>query len=297
MKPLNLSFALILTGLASLLSAVKSKVWQKRQNIRGNVNNTSPDHNSPTNQQDKNSDDEQGEIYLHQSMPTHRYTTEEEWYTEQRRNWRRQLWPQWTLAATAVIASAIGIGTLIIVKGTLDATKDTADAAKAQAAAAQTATEIAKRTFDENVNTFQLDQRAWVGMKSLSFRGQVKLGSELYAVIQIENTGKTPALEVTVNKALSFKSPTKETFAQLPKVGAFANFVIAPNGTFATVQMLSNNWTEDDIKRLNKDTAYIFGRIFYRDVFGHGRQTWFCGFYRRDFFPALSFCETLNYMD
>lgn len=154
-----------------------------------------------------------------------------------------------------------------------------------------------ERAVDQSTKTFQADQRAWVGVKSLSMRGAVKPGSELFAVIQVENTGKTPALEVTINHALTFRKPTKESLTGFPKIGTFGRIVIAPNGTYLAVQMFGGKLSQTEIEKLNKDIPYVFGTISYRDVFGGEHQTWFCAFYRLDFFPALRFCDTLNHMD
>jgi hypothetical protein len=273
MKLLKLSHLLILIGL----------IWL---NSRKQIKNHSTSQDRPTDEHNNDTQKEQTNVNPHQSFAAQPKTSDEHLRAEQSRNWRRQLWPQWVLAGTAVVASVIGIYTLNILNRTLKATESAVDAANIQANAAM-----------ENVNIFRVDQRAWVGVKQMIFRGQVKPGSELFAIIQVQNTGKTPALEVSINHTLTFSKPTKEHFAKLPKIGNFGKMAIAPDGIYVAVQMFSGKLSEIEIEKLNKDIPYVVGRISYKDVFGGDHQTWFCSFYRQDFFPALHFCETLNYMD
>jgi hypothetical protein len=211
--------------------------------------------------------------------------------------WERQLTLAKWLNGITVFAGIVGFLGLIAIYYTLKATQEAAEAAKAQAISSQTATDIAKLAFDENVRTFRLDQRAWVGVKEIILRGQMRPGSELFAVIQQQNTGKTPALEVTINHTVTYKKPTKELLDKFPKIGTFGKIAMAPNGTFASVQIFSLNLNEAEIKKINEGNPYVYGRIFYKDVFGESHQTWFCSFYSPDIFPALRFCDTLNYMD
>jgi hypothetical protein len=224
--------------------------------------------------------------YTPQANPEQPTASDEEWRRQQRKNWRRQLCPQWTMVVITgggVIVAAFTIG---ILNETLKATQIAADAAKTQATAAKQAIELAEKTLRQ-------DQRAWVGVKEITFRGQVRPGSELFAVIQVQNTGKTPALEVAIENALTFKKPTKESLAGLPKIGPFAKIAIAPNNIFIAIQMFG----QGDIEKLESSIAYIYGKISYKDVFDGEHETWFCSYYRRDFFPALRFCDTLNYMN
>jgi hypothetical protein len=62
---------------------------------------------------------------------------EDRWRTEEKRNWRNQLWPQWLLAGTASLTMVGGIFSVFILHRTLQATRDQASATIAQLHASQ----------------------------------------------------------------------------------------------------------------------------------------------------------------
>jgi hypothetical protein len=83
----------------------------------------------PSGKQNDQTQKEPSKAYSHQSSPAEPIATDQQWRSDQRENWRRQLWPQWVLAGTAVVASVIGIYTLHILNRTLKATEDASNAA------------------------------------------------------------------------------------------------------------------------------------------------------------------------
>jgi hypothetical protein len=291
MKLLRLSFVLTVIAFALSLSGVKRKL---PENSKENKNGGHKDDGPADNPNPPTYRIENAASPIEVSIIQPSAEDEKNWRNEQKEFWKRQLTLARKLNRITFFAGIVALGGLVFLKLTLDITKEAADAAKDQAIATQKAVNLAEKSFDENVKTVQLDQRAWVGVKEIIFRGQVKPGSQLLATIQIQNTGKTPALEVSIIKAATFKKPTKDSVALLPKVGVFARFVMAPNATFFSIQQFGKR----DIEQiLQNDVPYIFGKISYKDVFGANRETWFCSFYSEISFPALNFCDTLNHMD
>ena len=78
----------------------------------------------PCDKQDQTTNKEHPEINFPQALPADYIAREEKWHSEQRQNWRSQLWPQWVLAGTAIIASAVGLVTLNLVRSTVNITRD-----------------------------------------------------------------------------------------------------------------------------------------------------------------------------
>jgi len=207
----------------------------------------------------------------------------QQWRQDQKRIWERQIRVAKILNGITAFAAAVGLLSLWFVWQALESTR--------------TQALTAKRAVDVAEETFRLDQRAWLGVKEMTFRGDVKPGSPLFAAIQVENSGKTPALEVGIMHTLTFAEPSKDRLTVLPKVGNFGKISIAPGAMYIAIQMFSTRLTASEIEKLNTTKPYVFGRISYKDIFFREHETWFCSFYGRDFFPALHFCETLNNMD
>jgi hypothetical protein len=108
---------------------------------------------------------------------------------------------------------ALGVG--IIVAGanvllwiqTKEATRIaaiSADAAQKSAKASEEQTAATKISIDQTVASFQLDQRAWVGVVDVSVKFQVAAGRRFVWIGYVTNNGKTPSLQTKMLREWQF---------------------------------------------------------------------------------------------
>lgn len=228
-------------------------------------------------------------------------------------------WSEWLmLAFTGVIAASAFTYTMVAIwqlevigeqvdvmskqskalEGTLIETQEIVKATKDGANAAMRSANAAEKAVEATINSIRLEQRAWVGVKRMTWKGELKKGEKLEAVILVENTGRTPALDVIVKKGSGTLYPTKKLLS-LPVRGEMVMIVIAPNNRFPSLRTISEGLSEADIRLLKSGErpVYVYGTITYLDIFKRTHKTGFCGFYNEDAFPGLEFCRTMNYME
>jgi hypothetical protein len=131
-------------------------------------------------------------------------------------------------------------------------------------------------TIRQSQRAMELDQRAWVGIKNVSpwIDEQGKIGAE----IDLDNTGKTPALNVRAKEnieplAIGGLWNQEPNYPQDYSTSQFAAKdslqVIAPNSSFKILVSINGEWTEGL-------TDALHGRIIYDDVFGCHHWVVFC---------------------
>ena len=178
-----------------------------------------------------------------------------------------------------------------------EATKAASETAKVQATAAKESADAAKRAIEVTRENIRLDQRAWVGVKAMRFKGQIEVGQKLEFEVIVQNTGKTPAFQTTIKKSFSSAKPTTQLLNR-PISGVLGVLVMPPGVDFESPQTISEKLTETEVKLLQSGSPlHIYGVIQYRDIFRNNRTTYFCGFYDGKGFPSFNFCPTLNTME
>lgn len=230
-----------------------------------------------------------------------------------------QRWKQTALHNKALVLTSVlvAFGTMFyagaavvqicILKSSSDATSAQNSRLIQQADRIATAMEASidrsKAALDASIDSFHLDQRAWVSVKLYT----IKL-TEKYKPITVEitltNTGKTPAYIDSVGTLLSvrhayfdFRTLNKNDLLKLNRNVATNNIVVSPSaepwirtGPLVTSDVL--------IKAIQDGTARVrvAGTIGYRDVFKKRRTTEFCAIYNaasNDWSP----CNNHNYVD
>jgi hypothetical protein len=150
------------------------------------------------------------------------------------------------------------------------------------AAAMEGAVGQAQKSLDAAIEQNHLDQRAWVGVDSIS--GIPEGGKPWLLSIEFRNTGKTPARkvsnsvgtqELTVGKkpdyGLAFKAQTRASSG-----------LIVPGGTEISNMYGNRPISSEEIAKykLGITRMYIFGESRYMDIFDRTHTTKFC-FYLR----------------
>lgn len=163
-----------------------------------------------------------------------------------------------------------------------------------QSKAARDNADAAKKTIEIAQENIRLDQRAWVGIKGGILKGEIKQGQKLSFVVEFQNTGRTPALDVIATTGYNFIYPTKQRVMSGRSQDLSGGSVASPNFTFT----ISRDFSEKDVQRLeNKEAIFVYGMITYRDIFNNKHTTYFCTYYDGQAHPNFSFCRTLNHMD
>lgn len=170
------------------------------------------------------------------------------------------------------------------------ANKKAADAAEKAAKAASAQVALAQESLDATVNQFRLDQRAWVSVKDVKLDKSYSLTENGSIVIDIHNTGKTPALDVGVaevgfgqkeNPRLDrVKSVERMTESPGSENDAlFADFPAADPSSKIYIRFVIEYW---DVFQKRGDPPHI---------------TSFCGYYptkRPPYFFNSNGCSTMN---
>jgi hypothetical protein len=190
--------------------------------------------------------------------------------------------------ADSASSSAVTSQQISIMQQQVKANQDSVAAVQRQTAASEAA--------------FQVDQRAWVGLSDMSTIGGIQtkdlFGEDFFGLqsltISLRNSGKTPAIEVTVHCCLTQKHglndpipdyddeikptanaqypvATQEAIQQINKINKGG--IIAPGET-ATVALLP----KFGFPGVRNRNLYILGRISYKDIFPGSpeRNTKFC---------------------
>jgi len=159
----------------------------------------------------------------------------------------------------------------------------------------------ARTALDAQIESSRLDQRAWVGIKSI-LSAPLEVDKPIQIGVEITNVGKTPAFEfrpvlswrignrVDINTyAVSKERRDLITAAGEPPV------VLFPSQVFSTT-IVPGKPNEDFIKQLESGTRmiYVFGELKYVDSFHRPHTTRFCSYYAASS-GHFNLCDRYNY--
>jgi hypothetical protein len=156
-----------------------------------------------------------------------------------------------------------------------------------------------KSALDASIANARLDQRAWVapiGITNLNF----KVGEPITFAVIFENSGKSPALhernEVMV-RSFSRGFNGEFTYSDAPAaLGVKSSTIIQPGMTVknaSPAEGLRPTSEQVDALKSGEGVLYIYGRIFYDDVFSIQHQTTFCYLVDPDL-QNTEYCERYN---
>ncbi len=191
--------------------------------------------------------------------------------------------------------------TLGEMKSQTKAQQDAANAAEGQLAQAQ-------RALGATIDSFRLEQRAWVGKSEASGSG-FTVGSKAAITIRLTNSGRTPAEKLrtlvdggSIKKGESFKifypESANAAFVSPPGKAIFSEGTIQPQSSQTISVPMNPTITQRhlDVIRDGSFIVYGFGKITYDDIFGHHHLTTFCVFLQPDL-STVADCDIYNYAD
>jgi len=154
--------------------------------------------------------------------------------------------------------------------------------ASASEASIKTAQETAKIALDASVAASRLDERPWVMVRACSLPREPDENYTPSAVVSVVNTGKTPAMRVTVMIEASIWSAAWEdnpppTPTETPKYTR-STFVLAPGTDNMSVNADPVKHSQEalDNYRSGKNVYFIRTRINYVDSFNKSHRTTAC---------------------
>ncbi len=130
------------------------------------------------------------------------------------------------------------------------------------------------------VENTRISQRAWITVKAAGFI-DLTVAKKPSVTVLFENTGKSPAIDVTIHANMTVPSPIPLQRGPMPLIETtFRPSVglVGPGANFAKTLPLDHILTAEEIESLknNKQFLYTFGQIDYRDIFRIERHTQYC---------------------
>lgn len=170
----------------------------------------------------------------------------------------------------------------------LSATKTNVKAAIDAAKAANGATEIAKQNII-------IANRAYLGMVSMIIEHPMIPNEKFPVKVTFKNSGHTPAYDVSVQGYFSYET---EPFHNFPSEKTSGNPIsiglVLPNEP--ALVTFWDKMTVEHIKEVNNGTltVYLFGYLYYRDVFDKHHISRFCGMYSPKVLTGFYRCPQNN---
>lgn len=139
-----------------------------------------------------------------------------------------------------------------------------------------------KASNDLARQAMEVSERAWVGLKSITLLEKLSPGKAPRVSVVIENGGHSPALETMVRVILI---ATDEVFPKNPPYPDSGtqgrSAVFAPGATHYLEIQNGPLLTLQEVKYFNNGQSklFVYGFAEYKDIFGKGHKTTFCGEY------------------
>jgi hypothetical protein len=149
-------------------------------------------------------------------------------------------------------------------------------------------------------DSFEIGQRAWVTAPGADLRPVPVPDTPIMVAIDIQNTGPSPALDVSVTMEIVISDvvpvgPVKRT----PDEQTRSRVALARDAKASSYTRSDAPITADQLAAVvdGKLRIFVIGDITYRDIFGHQRQTTYCFYARTDgkiIDKLMNFCSQRN---
>jgi hypothetical protein len=155
-----------------------------------------------------------------------------------------------------------------------------------------------KSSLEAAIALSRSDQRAWVGateIRDLNF----SVGELTKYSVRVRNTGKSPALHVTVEVAGQYVPRGEKVEFVYPPLSTFtSNATVQPGviTSVTTVGPVALNQTQVNALKSGESVIYLYGKIRYQDVFRVVHHATFCFVVETDLRSADS-CDRYNDAD
>jgi len=161
--------------------------------------------------------------------------------------------------------------------------------------AAQTASETAAKTLNATIDQFRLDQRAWLGVDSVS--GSPVLNQGFVIDVIMKNTGKTPARHFSVESTYHpHKKGAVFNFEKVKVLTKPSSAMIPPNSIYKANPPIPSEKVKQgdlDLIKSGEITIYVYGDGTFDDVFSCSHWINFCYYLMSDM-KTWGVCSTHN---
>lgn len=182
-----------------------------------------------------------------------------------------------------------------------------------QAASAQAL--LAQQSLTEGKTTREIENRAYVFLNFIQFDNTIGSGKPIRLAYRFENTGKTPALNVSVLASMTVSKigldeqmelavmRMRESLPELARQGHWneERAVLPPGMPFRGGEMIdrgrgATGWfTKEEVQRMKDgERFHLFGNIDYCDIFGKRWDTEFCLYNVSTDSVEFAFCPRHN---
>jgi len=178
-----------------------------------------------------------------------------------------------------------------------DVMKQSLDETKAAAIEAKRAADAAEKSIQSTIDMFWAEQRAWVGVVVMRAIDEPQADKPFLFEIQMQNSGRTPALEFTTYHHRRTEYPSKRAVEARATVGS-SKAAIAPGATALGNVGGGYDLTEADVQKIKSGEVkfHVFGRIDYKGTTGKSYVTTYCGIYSYKKHPTIDYCSHFNEM-
>jgi hypothetical protein len=143
-------------------------------------------------------------------------------------------------------------------------------------------------------DAMRLDQRAWLGVESLS--GEDKIGTVFSAIVHTRNTGKTPAINMHFGGTLDTRNTAPDVASDCAvAMKNPARVLVAPQASHS-IPVKADSWGKLDenwLQKLGSSLIYIHGCFLYDDISNGKHWLTFCGYWKGEI-QAFENCEAGN---
>jgi hypothetical protein len=175
-----------------------------------------------------------------------------------------------------------GVAVLIVLIGQLREMVKATKVTEGQLKAMQSQSDVMQDQLDEMQRTRTLDERAWVAARQVVIKG-TDFPNNTFIVV-FKNTGKTPAISVSAfmnQSTITNVIPAKDQPASPINTLSSVQFsgLLAPDaeGTMAVNSLLFGFVNpEGEAIRIGIKPYYIYGTVWYDDIFGKHHWSQFC---------------------
>jgi hypothetical protein len=199
---------------------------------------------------------------------------------------------KWWEIVLAYLPLLISAGALAVSFGSCNASWQSATAAQRSAGATEQSAianqqnvATAKAALDAAIERDRRDQRAWIGMRDTRLVNPVQAGQPITISTQLQNTGKTPALDVRIPLKRGIVEPPNLASFEVPADDRLQSqvYLVSPTESQTALFRISGvHVTEEVAAAVNEGKAplYLYGVLTYKDVFDHSRRTRVCVMFR-----------------
>ena len=205
---------------------------------------------------------------------------------------------QWFMAIGGLVATGVSIWAIFLLRATLKATRDAVTEAEMGSAAAREANEIAR-------DTARRELRAYVTVEVAKLQ-TFEVGKRISAQLKINNVGTTPmykAFQISGIGMGPYPYPDEETaWATMTIEDARKNYPIKQFylGRSGNLEKESGFVMSEEDRNaiLSGDRrVYIYGSLFYDDIFEQTHRTTFCWYWAGDQTATMTAQQYEKYND